>query len=59
MVCPSAPVPCTPATHPVLPGQSPLKIDGQPALGKDALFVCSKGGVLKVAEPGQTEVKHT
>lgn len=58
LVCPSAPVPCTPSVNNIDPGQSAWKIDGAPALGAGCKFMCAKGGLLTVSSPGQTKAKH-
>src|SRR3990167_11249115 len=58
IVIPSAPVPCTPAAVVTDPGQSPVTVDGMPALGEGCKFQCAKGGLLTVSSPTQTIAKH-
>lgn len=58
-ICPSAPVPCTPAANAAYPGQTKVHVDGLVALGKGSIFQCAKGGILTVANPGQEQVSHS
>jgi hypothetical protein len=50
------PMPCVPATTtPWVPGGSPtLLIGSMPALNAQGMLMCMWGGVIKVAQPGQT-----
>ena len=58
IVIPSVPVPCTPAAVNTDPGQSPLTIQGVPALGNGCKFQCAKGGLITRSDSAQTKMHH-
>ncbi len=58
IVIPSAPKPCQPNAQNILPGQSPLTIDGSPALGAGCKFMCANGGLLAVSASAQSSTIH-
>ncbi len=49
---------CSPDTQVASPGQDPIHISGNPALGASCKFSCSTGGALQVKSPGQSPVLH-
>ncbi|MCV2355949.1 DUF4280 domain-containing protein [Paucibacter sp. B2R-40] len=49
------PMPCVPMTvAPWAPGSSTLLVAGSPALNNTSSLACNWGGVIKIANPGQT-----
>ncbi|MGH2613427.1 MAG: NlpC/P60 family protein [Rhabdochlamydiaceae bacterium] len=57
-ICQITSSPCCPDTQVVDPGQTPIQICANPALGSGCIFSCSTGGTLQVQAPGQTPAQH-
>lgn len=54
------PMPCVPATaSPWAPGSATVLVAGSPALNNTSTLNCIWGGVISVANPGQTVVQVT
>jgi len=52
------PMPCVPATPaPWAPGAPTVTIGGMPALDNNSKLMCNWGGVIQIANPGQTVVQ--
>jgi hypothetical protein len=58
IVVPSAPKPCQPNAQNIVPGQSPLAIEGSSALGAGCKFMCANGGLLAVSSSSQSSTVH-
>lgn len=58
IVIPSSPAPCNPSEQSMDPDQSPLKIEGSPALGAGCKFLCAKGGLITVSASAQSAAMH-
>lgn len=50
--------PCTPVAAVINPGQTPVQIDGQSALGADCKFSCAKGGIIENPSSAQSAGNH-
>lgn len=57
LVSPATPVPCTPSVVAMDPGQGVVTIQKGLALGSACQCLCAKGGLVTVADPGQTVVQ--
>jgi hypothetical protein len=52
-----SPMPCVPSTLTWLPGQPNVLVRGLPVVTSDCKLLCTYGGIIQVAMPGQTVVQ--